>query len=229
VVAYVLPALLERFREDGADAEPVVIGARRPEAVVLSYERCLRLAGGRERAAAALDAQAREAGETLDADEALDIANTELHAMRRERRASADSGACSRSWTPRARLGGDLDGRSAAPDLGRLDRRALRATRKPGGDRRALRRARAAAVSPLDQHADRRRVHRRPAGVGGHHRRPARAGRADTRSRRRLPVRAHARDGADYLVSGDRHLTGLTDPHPPVLTPRQFLARLDER
>lgn len=83
-----LPALLERFREDGADAEPVVIGARRrPEAVVLSYERYLRLAGGRERVAAALDAQAREAGETLDADEALDIANAELDAMRRERRA----------------------------------------------------------------------------------------------------------------------------------------------
>jgi uncharacterized protein len=35
--------------------------------------------------------------------------------------------------------------------------------------------------------------------------------------------------GADYLVSGDRHLTGLTDPEPPVLTPRQFLALLDER
>ena len=82
-----LPALLERFREAGADAEPVVIGARRrPEAVVLSYERYLRLAGGRERVAAALDAQAREAGETLDADEALEIANSELHAMRRERR-----------------------------------------------------------------------------------------------------------------------------------------------
>ena len=28
--------------------------------------------------------------------------------------------------------------------------------------------------------------------------------------------------GADYLVSGDRHLTGLTDPNPPV--PRQFHA-----
>lgn len=28
---------------------------------------------------------------------------------------------------------------------------------------------------------------------------------------------------ADYLVSGDRHLLGLTDPEPPVLTPRQFL------
>ena len=37
-----LPAMLERFRQDGADAEPVVIGARRrPEAVVLSYLRTL--------------------------------------------------------------------------------------------------------------------------------------------------------------------------------------------
>jgi uncharacterized protein len=26
-----------------------------------------------------------------------------------------------------------------------------------------------------------------------------------------------------YLVSGDTHLTGLTDPRPPILTPRQFL------
>ena len=31
---------------------------------------------------------------------------------------------------------------------------------------------------------------------------------------------------ADYLVSGDRHLTGLADPIPPVLTPRQFRDRL---
>ncbi|WP_259316274.1 hypothetical protein [Capillimicrobium parvum] len=47
-----LPALLERPGEAGADAEPVVIGARRrPEAVVLSYERYLKLAGGRERRA----------------------------------------------------------------------------------------------------------------------------------------------------------------------------------
>ena len=30
-----------------------------------------------------------------------------------------------------------------------------------------------------------------------------------------------ARAGAaDYLISGDRHLTGLADPTPPVLTPR---------
>jgi len=28
--------------------------------------------------------------------------------------------------------------------------------------------------------------------------------------------------GADYLVSGDAHLTGLEDAEPPVLTPRQF-------
>jgi antitoxin StbD len=82
-----LPALLERFREAGADAEPVVIGARRrPEAVVLSYERYLQLAGGRERVAAALERQAAEAGETLDADEALKVADEELHAMRRARR-----------------------------------------------------------------------------------------------------------------------------------------------
>jgi PHD/YefM family antitoxin component YafN of YafNO toxin-antitoxin module len=83
-----LPALLERVRQAGADAEPVVIGARRrPEAVVLSYERYLQLAGGRERVAAALDRQAAEAAEVLDADEALELANRELHAMRRQRRA----------------------------------------------------------------------------------------------------------------------------------------------
>ena len=83
-----LPALLERFRQAGADAEPVVIGARRrPEAVVLSYERYLQLAGGRERVAAALEQQTREAGETLDADEAMELADRELHAMRRQRRA----------------------------------------------------------------------------------------------------------------------------------------------
>ena len=82
-----LPALLERFRQAGADAEPVVIGARRrPEAVVLSYERYLQLAGGRERVAAALDRQAAEATEVLDADEALELANRELHAMRQQRR-----------------------------------------------------------------------------------------------------------------------------------------------
>lgn len=33
--------------------------------------------------------------------------------------------------------------------------------------------------------------------------------------------------GADYIVSGDRDLLGLTGPDPPVLTPRQFLDLLD--
>lgn len=31
---------------------------------------------------------------------------------------------------------------------------------------------------------------------------------------------------ADVIVSGDRHLTDLTEPSPPVLPPRQFLERL---
>jgi hypothetical protein len=66
-----------------------VIGARRrPEAVVLSYERYLQLAGGRERVAAALEQQAAQAGEALSEEEAMRVANEELHAMRRERRAT---------------------------------------------------------------------------------------------------------------------------------------------
>lgn len=32
---------------------------------------------------------------------------------------------------------------------------------------------------------------------------------------------------ARFLVSGDAHLTGLAEPEPPVLTPRQFLALLE--
>jgi putative PIN family toxin of toxin-antitoxin system len=32
--------------------------------------------------------------------------------------------------------------------------------------------------------------------------------------------------GADYLVSGDRHLLDLSDPDPQVLAPRQFLDAL---
>ena len=56
---------------------------RRPEAVVLSDEHYLRLAGGRERVAAALEQQARDAGEALDADVALELADQELHAVRR--------------------------------------------------------------------------------------------------------------------------------------------------
>jgi hypothetical protein len=47
----------------------------------------LQLAGGRHRVAAALEQQAREAGETLDADGALELADRELHAMRRTKRA----------------------------------------------------------------------------------------------------------------------------------------------
>lgn len=39
---------------------------------------------------------------------------------------------------------------------------------------------------------------------------------------------ALARAGsAAYLVSGDRHLIGLAHPDPPVLTPRQFLERIE--
>lgn len=85
-----LPALLERFRQAGADAEPVVIGARRrPEAVVLSYERYLKLAGGREAVAEILARQAAKLGDGLNPDDALELANRELHAMRRERRAQS--------------------------------------------------------------------------------------------------------------------------------------------
>ncbi|MGI8559360.1 MAG: putative toxin-antitoxin system toxin component, PIN family [Solirubrobacteraceae bacterium] len=32
---------------------------------------------------------------------------------------------------------------------------------------------------------------------------------------------------ADYLISGDRHLTGLIDPRPPVLAPRVLLDQLN--
>lgn len=82
-----LSTMLERFRKDGAQAEPIVIGARRrPEAVVLSYERYLQLAGGRETVAALLDAQAAKLGTGLDPDEAMRLANSELHKARREGR-----------------------------------------------------------------------------------------------------------------------------------------------
>jgi putative PIN family toxin of toxin-antitoxin system len=33
---------------------------------------------------------------------------------------------------------------------------------------------------------------------------------------------------ADYLVSGDHHLTAISDPTPPVLTPREFRDRLTD-
>ena len=32
---------------------------------------------------------------------------------------------------------------------------------------------------------------------------------------------------ADYVISGDHHLTGLSDPHPPVLRPRAFYELLE--
>jgi len=83
-----LPQTSREFAKKGAKAAPVFFGAhRRATGVMLSYERYLKLAGGRERVAAALEQQAREAGETLDAEEAMELANSELHAMRRQRRA----------------------------------------------------------------------------------------------------------------------------------------------
>ena len=84
-----LPAMLEQFRKEGADAEPVVIGARRkPEAVVLSYERYLQLAGGRERVREMLDRWA-ESGNGLSEDDAMKLATEEVRAYRRERRSGA--------------------------------------------------------------------------------------------------------------------------------------------
>lgn len=84
-----LPAMLERFRRAGSDAEPVVIGARRkPEAVVLSYERYLELAGGREKVQAALERQAETIGRELSEEEAMKLANEALHEVRRNRDAS---------------------------------------------------------------------------------------------------------------------------------------------
>jgi PHD/YefM family antitoxin component YafN of YafNO toxin-antitoxin module len=81
-----LPAMLEQFRKEGADAEPVVIGARRkPEAVVLSYERYLQLAGGRQRVREMLDRWA-ESGNAVSEDKAMKLATEEVRAYRRERR-----------------------------------------------------------------------------------------------------------------------------------------------
>lgn len=55
-----LPSLLAGFRERGAETDPVVIGAhRRPEAVVLSYERYLAMLSGRERVKATAERQAQ--------------------------------------------------------------------------------------------------------------------------------------------------------------------------
>jgi PHD/YefM family antitoxin component YafN of YafNO toxin-antitoxin module len=75
--------MLAGFRAHGAEADPVVIGAhRRPEAVVLSYERYLDLLTGRERVNAIL-ADRRASTESMGEDEAMEIAVREQHASRR--------------------------------------------------------------------------------------------------------------------------------------------------
>jgi antitoxin StbD len=78
-----LPSMLAGFRVRGADADPIVIGAhRRPEAVVLSYERYLALLSGRERVRAIL-ADRRVSSSEMNEDEVMEIAVGEQHAARR--------------------------------------------------------------------------------------------------------------------------------------------------
>jgi antitoxin StbD len=78
-----LPSLLAGFRARGVDADPVVIGAhRRPEAVVLSYERYLAMLSGRERVKAIL-ADRRAASSAMSEEEAMRMAVHEQHASRR--------------------------------------------------------------------------------------------------------------------------------------------------
>jgi PHD/YefM family antitoxin component YafN of YafNO toxin-antitoxin module len=78
-----LPSLLAGFRARGADADPVVIGAhRRPEAVVLSYERYLAMLSGRERIKAIL-ADRRTSGVGMGEGEAMRVAVEEQHVSRR--------------------------------------------------------------------------------------------------------------------------------------------------
>jgi PHD/YefM family antitoxin component YafN of YafNO toxin-antitoxin module len=78
-----LPSMLAGFRARGAKADPVVIGAhRRPEAVVLSYERYLALLSGRERVNAIL-ADRRASFEGMEENEAMELAVREQHASRR--------------------------------------------------------------------------------------------------------------------------------------------------
>jgi PHD/YefM family antitoxin component YafN of YafNO toxin-antitoxin module len=75
--------MLAGFRARGAKADPIVIGAhRRPEAVVLSYERYLTLLTDRERVNAML-ADRRASAEGMGEDEATEIAVREQHASRR--------------------------------------------------------------------------------------------------------------------------------------------------
>jgi len=70
--------------------KPHEVLATRPEAVVLSYERYLKLAGGRQSVAELLARQVAKLGAGLDPDEALQLADDELHAARRERHASGE-------------------------------------------------------------------------------------------------------------------------------------------
>jgi PHD/YefM family antitoxin component YafN of YafNO toxin-antitoxin module len=78
-----LPSMLAGFRMRGVAADPVVIGAhRRPEAVVLSYERYLSLLDGRERVKAIL-ADRRASGSGMTEQEAMRLAVQEQHASRR--------------------------------------------------------------------------------------------------------------------------------------------------
>jgi PHD/YefM family antitoxin component YafN of YafNO toxin-antitoxin module len=78
-----LPSLLAGFRARGAEADPVVIGAhRRPEAVVLSYERYLAMLTGRERIKAILSDR-RAAGSNIGEEDAMRMAVQEQHASRR--------------------------------------------------------------------------------------------------------------------------------------------------
>jgi PHD/YefM family antitoxin component YafN of YafNO toxin-antitoxin module len=75
--------MLAGFRARGAKADPIVIGAhRRPEAVVLSYERYLTLLSGRERIKAIL-ADRRSSAEGMGEDEAMEVAVREQHTSRR--------------------------------------------------------------------------------------------------------------------------------------------------
>lgn len=55
---------------------------------------------------------------------------------------------------------------------------------------------------------------------------PAQAGLTPDPGDDYLVALARAAD-ARFLISGDTHLTGMADPDPPVLTPRQFLALLE--
>lgn len=132
-----------------------------------------------------------------------------------------------RSRSQRTRIGRDLTGRAATTDPHRLDQRALRAHRQPAlldelADvlaRPKLQRfiTTALAVAFIDGIATDATILTDP---------PEPPGVSPDPDDDYLIALARAAD-ADYIVSGDRDLLDLTDPHPPVLTPRQFLDVLD--